>query len=469
MLFLREKLIPLLINTGIILILFSPFPYGTVEARSISFFEIVSFLTFALWIAREAMKGEIRLPPSPFYIPMWLFFLFIIFQLLPLPLSVIRTISPHAAALWEGKKAAFKEIFGGSEGLSYTLSLYPYATREKLFLYISYALFFLITTSYVVKRDQIKRLFWVVFTVAVLESAIGLFEYLTGGAKLPVGSSYLGRVSGTYVNPNHFAGFLGMVIPISLGYGFSFRRDLSENGGAWQRFFTISFTQFLIFFGAVFMAISLVLSKSRGGIISFVVSIVFFYLFLSRGRGDRLRSSWTIGFFLLVVILYALWIGLDPVIQKFIETKETLPARTLVWRDTLRLIRDFPICGTGLGSYGLTYTLYKKSYTGPFSYTHAHNDYLELAAETGLVGFALVIYSIIAFYRRAWVSLRLSSSKPDPLRYSLTIGCLSGVFAILVHALTEFNLQIPANAFYLSFLLGLSTSLLYHLSGEKRV
>jgi O-antigen ligase len=217
------------------------------------------------------------------------------------------------------------------------------------------------------------------------------------------------------------------------------------------------------------MAISLILSKSRGGIFSFVVSLAFFCLLLSWGRGNRHRSSWAIGFFLLVVILYVFWIGLDPIIQKFVETKETLPARTLVWRDTLRLIRDFPICGTGLGSYGLTYTLYKKSYTGPLFYTHAHNDYLELAAETGLVGLVLVIYSIIAFYRQAWACLRLSSSTADPLRYFLTIGCLSGVFAILVHALTEFNLQIPANAFYFSFALGLSTSLLYHLSGEKRI
>lgn len=465
MLFLTEKLIPLLINTGIILILLSPFPHGTVEVWSISLFEIVSFFTFGAWLMREGIKGRIHLSSSPLYIPMGLFFLLIILQLIPLPLFVLKIISPHTAELWQGEKAALTEIFGDGVGLSYTLSLYPYATKEKFFLYISYALFFLVTVSYIARRHQIKRLFWVVFTVALIESALGLFQYLTGVSRGP----YLGRATGTYINPNHFAGFLEMAIPVSLAYGLSFSGGRSENGGIWQRFLKARFSgRFLIFFATALMALSLLLSGSRGGIFSFVASLVFFYLLLSWGGGGRFRS-WALGLFLLIVITYAAWIGLDPVIQRFVETKETLPVRTLIWEDTLRLIMDFPIFGTGLGSYGLTYTLYKKAYSGPTFYSHTHNDYLELAAETGLLGFILVLYGIINFYRRAWVDLRLSSPRIDPLRYFLALGSLGGVFAMLIHSLTDFNLQIPANAFYFSFLLALSTSLLYHLSKEKRL
>jgi O-antigen ligase len=177
--------------------------------------------------------------------------------------------------------------------------------------------------------------------------------------------------------------------------------------------------------------------------------------------------KWLLGIFFVLIILYSSWIGLDPVIEKFSETEEALPLRTYIWKDSFNLIKDFPVFGTGLGTFSLAYTLYKKDAYWPYVYDHAHNDYIELAAETGLAGFFLVLFALIAFYKSAIRKIRNFSPQKDPLRYYILLGCLSGMFGLFIHAVTEFNFQIPANAYYFIFLLGLSTSMLNVLVERK--
>ncbi|MDA2918208.1 O-antigen ligase family protein [Desulfobacterota bacterium AH_259_B03_O07] len=462
MFFLTEKFIPLIINIGIIIILLSPLPYGTVETWSVSFFEIVSFLVFGSWLVQQALKGRIEFSYSPLYIFMGLFFLVLIFQIIPLPTQILEIISPNTSNLWEIKNTELTRIFGDNINLTNILSLYPYATKQKLLLYISYALFFIIIANYIKRSDQIRRIFWIVFIVGVIESALGLLQYFTGITQ----ASGEVRASGTYVNPNNFAGFLGMVIPLSLGYSFYLFTKGMKKGNTWKDIikFNLS-THFILFFVTALMTLSLILSGSRGGILSFLCSIVFFYVLLSLQSSLRVRLL-ALAIFLIIVMGYSLWIGLDPVIQRFTETKEALPLRTYVWKDTFELIKDFPIFGTGLGTFGLSFTLYKNNAFWPLTFSHTHNDYLELASETGLIGLILVLISIILIYKNAWIVLGSLSPKVDPLRYFLTIGSISGIFAMLIHAFTEFNFQIPANAYYFAFLFGLTISLVKNL--ERR-
>ncbi|MFQ5788403.1 MAG: O-antigen ligase family protein, partial [Thermodesulfobacteriota bacterium] len=341
---------------------------------------------------------------------------------------------------------------------------YAYVTKEKLLLYTSYASFFIVIANYIRRRDQIKMLFWIAFTVATLESAIGLFQYFTGITQV----SGVLRASGTYVNPNNFAGFLGMVIPFSLGYTFYLFSKTIDNVKIRQHLIKVTFSSHsLLFFATALMTLSLILSGSRGGIFSFLSSVIFFYILVSGGGTTRVKF-WAISIFIIIVTLYSLWIGLDPVIQRFTETKEQLPSRTLIWKDTLQLIKDFPIFGTGLGTFGLSFILYKNNAFWPLSFSHTHNDYLELASETGLIGIILVLLSIFIFYKQAWNGLRSSSTNIEPFRYFLVVGSLSGICAMLIHAFTEFNFQIPANVYYFSFLMDLSTNLLNHLANGER-
>ena len=101
-------------------------------------------------------------------------------------------------------------------------------------------------------------------------------------------------------------------------------------------------------------------------------------------------------------------------------------------------------------------------------YDHAHNDYMELAAETGLIGFFLVLFALISFYKRAVYNIRKFSPQKDPLRYYILLGCLSGMFGLFIHAVTEFNFQIPANTYYFIFLLALSQSMSNELNTRNK-
>jgi O-antigen ligase len=159
---------------------------------------------------------------------------------------------------------------------------------------------------------------------------------------------------------------------------------------------------------------------------------------------------------------------LDPVIEKFSETTKELPNRTSIWKDSLTLIKDFPLLGTGLGNFNLAYTLYKKEAFGPYVYDHAHNDYIELIVETGILGFTLVMWGLISFFITTIKTVKEFNPKKDPLRFYLLLGCLCGLFGMMAHAVTEFCFQIPSNAYYFTFVLGLSVSITEHLQRVAR-
>lgn len=454
-----QRLIPTIVSSGIGIVLLSPLPYGNVEIWSVSLFELVTFLTFSIWLSDKIVRGRIRLPRSPLYLPFGLFFLLIIIQTLTLPTFILNIVSPHTAVLWKSKSEALTYIFGNDFTLSNTISLYAFITNTKLLLYLSYGAFFIMTADYIRSRKQIKMFFWIVFAVALIESTIGLLQYIASGAIVPA--------SGTYVNPNHFAGLLLLVLPLFLGYLTYLWTKKAERRSRWDKSikFAVS-TPLLILFSISFMAVSMILSQSRGAIFSFAASIVVFAALISRHK-NRIPIKWLIGVFFIIIVLYSLWIGLDPVIEKFSAYEEDLPKRTYIWKDTIDIIKDFPIFGAGLGNFGLAYTLYKKEASWPLMYNHAHNDYLELAAETGLIGLILVLWAIIAFSRKAAENLGDYLPQKDPLRYYLFLGCLSGMFGMLIHAITEFNFQIPSNTYYFTFLLGLASSLLLRLNERK--
>lgn len=455
--FINEKLIPFLTTCGIVIILTSPLPYGNVETWSVSLIEIVSFLTFGVWLIGEILKKRIRILPSRLYLPFGLFFVIILFQILGLPEFILKLISPHKTDLFHAGSEALRHIFSDGIVLSNSLSLYPFLTYEKLVLYLSYAAFFLTVSNYIRTSKQIKRFFWIAFTITIVEALIGLLQYITSGTKVPA--------SGTYINPNHFAGLLVVVIPVFLGYILYLGSNKGAAPARRKNRLTLQHlpTRLLLLFATSLAAISMILAQSRGAIFSFVVSILSFYILISRNKKSG-SLKFLLAAFLVLVAVYSVWIGLDPVIEKFSETTKELPNRTSIWKDSLNLIADFPLFGAGLGNFNLAYTLYKNEASGPYVYDHAHNDYIELIVETGIVGFILVMWGLALFFITAIGVVKDFNPRKDPLRFYLLLGCLSGLIGMMAHAVTEFDFQIPANAYYFTFLLGLSVSMSDHIS-----
>jgi len=447
-----ELILNILISTGIVIILLSPFPYGTVETWSVSLFEIVSFLTLGVWCLREILSARLKLTHSPLYLPMGLFFILIIIQLIPMPLTYLKYISPHTQAMLHQTTEGLNYIFGETTISSFTISINAYTTKEKLLLYFSYAALFIVSSNYIVSRHQLKRYFWLIFAVGVIQSLIGIAQYIS--------STSAQAASGTYVNPNHFGGLLILIIPFSLSYILYLAHRRSGRSNLVEIIRQSKFSnQLLLLFATCLMGTGLIMSQSRGALISAVASIAILYILLTWKKKNQ-SGTLFIAVFIAIIVIYSVWIGIDPVIEKFSETSETLPKRTFIWQDTVAIIKDFPVLGTGLGTYSLSFSLYKNIAHWPTIIQHAHNDYLELLSETGVVGFLLVMWGIVMFYKRAISKIVRNSSQNDPLRHYLLLGAISGSLGMMVHVFTDFNFQIPANAYYFMFLLGISTSII---------
>jgi O-antigen ligase len=192
------------------------------------------------------------------------------------------------------------------------------------------------------------------------------------------------------------------------------------------------------------------------GIFSVLVSLVFFTFLGSRSirTGQGLgRMVYTV---VAVAVFFGLFVGLYPVAERFLHVGENLPSRTDIWKDVASMIKDYPLFGTGLGTFGYAYPVYKLSVENPLVYLHAHNDYLELVSETGIMGFASLMTALGLFLYTSLKALTRLAGEEDYFRYFILLGALSGVFSILVHSLVDFGLQIPSNAIYFAFLIGLS-------------
>jgi O-antigen ligase len=294
-----------------------------------------------------------------------------------------------------------------------------------------------------------------------------------------------GSPFGPFVNRNHFAGYMELVIPLSLGllvtqfpnFAFSQSGSWRYRLSAWESYFSKS--ALLIFF-IVIMISALFLSLSRGGILSFLFSLVFFIFLLS---SKRINWSWRLGKFspqswvskqspnlrflhfyfltsvFLFSILFLLWLGIDPVLERLATLSSPTRAaqkRAIVWQDTWEMSKDFPLLGTGLATYQYIYPAYKTLPHQQF-FEHAHNDYLELLAEVGFIPFVLLIGAV--FY--LWVNMVKGWHKrKNPYIRGMVAGILAATLALLLHSMGEFNFRIPSNALLFSLMLGLGVSLL---------
>jgi O-antigen ligase len=263
-------------------------------------------------------------------------------------------------------------------------------------------------------------------------SVFAILQYLTYNGKLywlRVISSGV-TAFGPYVNRNHFAGFAEMVIPIALVplvLGKVRRERLS-----------------LVVLFALVPIVALLLSASRGGIVSFALQMVILFLLLLI-RGVRGKQVIVGGVVVLTAVMAVSWIGVNHVLARFagVQALEASAGKRASMRqDTWRLFLDHPILGTGLGTFEMVFPPYDSLYDGRIV-NHAHNDYLEVLAETGVLGGLFCLWFLgVVLLSALKGTAELGESFSSVLNLSGLIAC-SG---LLIHSLVDFNLHIPANA-----------------------
>jgi len=215
-------------------------------------------------------------------------------------------------------------------------------------------------------------------------------------------------------------------------------------------------------FSILLLFAAILFSRSRAGLLCASVALAALAAVWMRVGWQRTRVALATGGVLAGAVLFGLWVGLGPVVSRFEELGRDYRGRLDVWKDTLALVRMHPVLGWGPGTFPDAFTRVQSVFLNQ-TVDHAHNDYLEFAAEWGIVGAALLFGLILWLLARAISScLRM----PQPGKRLVCLGSCGGVVALLLHSTADFNLQIPANGLVFAALLGVAYSSVYHVPGE---
>jgi O-antigen ligase len=380
------------------LLLFAPLAFGAVEPWSIFLVETGSAALFLLWIGKQVLEGEMKIRWNPLFLPMAVFALLILSQLV------------------------------------FRRSAYPHDTVSLALLYLAYGMLCFLAGQTLIRGSQARTLALIFSVYGGAVAAFALLQGISSNGRLywirqPRSG---GWIYGPYVNHNHYAGLMEMLVPIPLVLSLTRLASTKARAAAAAT--------------AAVMVGTIFISGSRGGMLAIVAELIILAaLLVKQKRG--LRTAIGIGVFMAIVAGLLTWVG-GPEITKRITTVGTghsdlsSDIRTYVNRDGLRMFLKKPVMGWGLGTFPVVYPQFRTFYTN-FFVNEAHDDYLQLLVEMGLLGFATMLWFVVTLYARA---LKKMKNWTGEIGGAVTLACVLGLSGILVHSAVDFNLQIPANA-----------------------
>jgi len=421
-------------------------------------------LAYGTWALREASRRG-RRPPRMLTWTLGLVALAILVQLVPWPYGWFARASPAADRLLADSNTAFSLM----PPAWHALSIAPRSTANAFGLFVSLAVL-LLGLSVTIDRIRLDRLATAlaIFSVALTlfgvvqlmiekeNASVIYFVYPTQSGALPFGP---------FINKNHFAGWMVMALPLVFGYVCALAQASwrAQGGrlGRWLRWLTRPEAGRLILMSVavVIMGTSIVLTKSRSGIGAFAIVLLVLTAIVA-GRATRHLGRVLVAAAMIGLLIAAVQLaGSGETVSHFARSSQDLPGRLQAWRDAMRIIRDFSWFGTGLGTFWMAMLVYQ---TGPRDqiFFQAHNDYLQLAAEGGLL---IVIPALIALVVLAALALRSFNRREDLLARWLRAGAIAGLVGIAAQSALEFSLQMPGVTVLCVMLLALAI----HRSEER--
>jgi O-antigen ligase len=411
--------------------------FGAVDSWTIGLLSILVAITALLWLIESGFNGEFRYSPSTLQVPIVALILIGCVQLLPL---------------------ASREADLLNAPIMQSLSMDPYATRFFLIRLVMCFVFFAAALAYVPGAKRNTKIAWVIITFGALIAFFGILQRLAmpesiyGLRPTPQAIPF-----GPFVNQHHFAALMEMTSGIALGLLFG-------NGSSRER-------KLFIGLAAGIMGMAIVFTSSRAGMISYLGVVTFAAVAsfvnepdarrhgykdaLSRTKRNLLIIS-AAGGLVLLVLGSVLFLGGETSLLRGIGLVQTqsdvTSGRLHFWSIAWQIFLAHPIVGAGFDAFGVAFTRYD-SWHGQFRVEQAHNDYLQILADGGVLGLGCVLSFIFIFIRKGTSAIIRRTSD---IHRSISTGALAGCFGILIHSFFDFPLRTPANAFFFLLLVVLA-------------
>jgi O-antigen ligase len=417
----RKKLDAVLLYGVFGLVLLGPLLFGALEYWARFTLEIGSTALFMVWVGRQIGVGSGRITPNPLFSPMLFFAGLIVLQ------------------------------------LALGASAYRNATVSRALLYCAYGMICFLAAQTLRHASQAKSLATV---VTIYGSAVAFFALVQGVASN--GKIYWmreaelgGWIYGPYINHNHYAGLMEMLVPVPLvfcltRYAYGTRKILAA-------------------LAAALMASTVFLSGSRGGMLALMMELMVLFT-LIRAQQRKLKVALSVGVFLVLVFGLLAWIGGGELANRLASVHTEARAelsggtRLTIARDGLGMFLQKPIVGWGLGTFPVIYPHFRSFYTN-FFVNEAHDDYIQLLAEMGALGLGAMVWFVVVLYRHSWKKLGDWNAN---MNGAASLAALIGCTGILVHSFLDFNLQVPANAVLFYTLATIAVSCPFEAHSHRR-
>lgn len=405
--------------------------FGGVDFWQSGLLSIIFLVIFQLWLIESWKKNEFQFSYSILQIPLVGLILIGLIQLLPLKnsgeLSQIIPVSSYIA-----------------------LSSDPFATRFAVIQLTMYFLFFSAALIYINSRKRVKIIIYVLIITVSLMSFIGILQRIAGfefiyGLRIVDQAIFFA----SFINQHHFGSLMLMTIGVTL----SLILDISVKKNE----------KIFLLFGLILMTMSLLFTGSRGALLSLiaVIGVVVSYKIFSKNKlktdlpenidsdKKKLIPIYIVSGVLLIVFIAGslILLGGDDSLTRGIGLSEVESdfshGRFHFWGVALSNFFNHPIIGSGLDSFSVIYPQYD-TWNGTFRVEQAHNDYIQILSDAGILGFLCVGSFIFLFVKKATGNIKNETSR---FYRSLSIGAFAGCVGILVHSFVDFPLRTPANSF----------------------
>ncbi len=410
--------------------------FGAVSNGTFAILSLVFGLTFIFWFADVWRSNKFQINTSFLQLPILGLILIGLFQLLPFggdsTISSLLSIDPSRA-----------------------LTLDPTATKFAILKLVVFLVFFALALVYVNSPERIRKVVYTIVIFGAIIAFVGVLQrlaspnFIYGMREVDYANPFA-----SYVNQHHFAALMEMTIGLTLGllFGNSIEKD----------------KRLLLIIAVVLMGIAIIFTGSRGGFLSLVGVIAFLVLVNisvrtkedgSEPEGSKLKRNLTLigGSVLLIAVLLTsvVWLG-EGSVRRIgdVSQPDFTNGRLHFWSVSLQIIKDNPILGSGLESFGVAFTRYD-DWDGNLRVEQAHNDYLQIFADSGILGLSCIVAFLFLLFRN---SLRVIRESANRFRRGVAVGALAGCFGILIHSFFDFPLRTNANSLFFLLLVVLATT-----------